>query len=177
MRIKYYYFKKFFIILVMFINFSIYSQEIKETYFYKTTYVFCAKKYLDWKWLTENNEKVIVEGEWVHYENQIQDNRYLFTSYFKLNGGIIKLNELKAKCILQFGNEYKYAQPATGFFSEWYLFGMDNGIVFDGIFTIFNRCRNCFYRGNYDFDRKFISYGLLDLKEFIINYNKTKQKN
>lgn len=153
----------------MSIQFKIYSKEINDSYYNNITYVFCSNKNFDAKWLIENDENVTVEGEWIHYNYNIRENKYISSAYFKLSDGINKLNELKIKCISKFGGEYKYAQPVSRLFNNWYLFGIENGVVFDGIFTIVKKYISCPYKFSLEKDEQYIMDGFFNLKSYILD--------
>lgn len=129
-------FKYFFITLFVFVQYEISCQELsrQEIQFNTTTNVFCSTKNNQWNWLEGNNKSIIVHGDLITSAIKINDFEELIIKYFKLSAGILKLNELKKKCISKFGDEYIFAQPGSRFFDSWYVFGDEGGVLFDGIF-------------------------------------------
>lgn len=122
-------------LLISFISFA-FLNESKSVYAKSTAFVYCADENKNWYWL--NSGKVKINGDWqLKFINLIT-----YIIYFKIDGGIEKLNELKQECKSEFGNNFKFAQAANDESDGWYPIGISNNNVIQGHYStikIFNR--------------------------------------
>ncbi len=79
-----------------------------------------------------SNKSVKVTGEW---RNKKLD-PITSLRYFKIDGGYNAIKSLQNQCKNEFGQSYKYAQPADNFFSGWHLFGINDDNVIGGIYEV-----------------------------------------
>ncbi len=98
-----------------------------------TEYVFCADENRKWEWLKENGNYVSVHGEWK--KEYIDD---IYYNYFQLENNI-KVEELINKCKQEFGESFKYAQPADNKFSKWAIFGESENKISCGIVNMYGK--------------------------------------
>lgn len=118
--------------------------------------VFCSTLSMKWEWLKVDEKIYSVEGKWEKFLKKIDSNYYYEIDYFKINGGIHKIREIENLCIKNFGNSYILAQPATGFFSDWRVFGENSEILSTGYLDTIVSCDNCYpKRANFS-DRIFV---------------------
>ena len=92
--------------------------------------VYCSDKNKNWRWL--NNGKKIVKGSW-GIKNLNND---IYFIYFILDNGSIELEDLKSKCIKEFGNEFIYAQPFNPYSNLWIPFSLNNNQIMGGHITL-----------------------------------------
>ncbi len=119
-------FKQFLLSLILILTFI--PLLLTQKAYAEEVYVYCAADKDNWHWL--KNKTVIVTGEW--RMKRLQNSFYL--EYFKIVGGLSVVHDLQKQCIEEFGQEYKYAQPANNIFTGWRVFGEQNGDFADGIF-------------------------------------------
>lgn len=94
-------------------------------------YVFCSANDGQWNWLLdEQGNFVYVFGK----EKTLKiDKIYDFDNYIQIflidDSTKEKLQTYKTNCIKQFGNNFKYVQPARYKISHWSLFSTKQGIL------------------------------------------------
>ncbi|APJ02864.1 hypothetical protein [Silvanigrella aquatica] len=96
------------------------------------TYVFCADKKRNWKWLNTKNNKI--SGEWGIFSTNSKYGHY----YFIPEDGIHKIRELKMACINEFGQEFIYPQPSDSYARYWAVFAIDKSHLIPGHYTLFS---------------------------------------
>ncbi|KAB8030952.1 hypothetical protein [Fluviispira multicolorata] len=89
--------------------------------------VYCANDKKKWHWL--NKKKEIVRGKW---ENKFVK-PWLYKKYFIIKGGMSKVHSLQEQCILTFGSEFHYAQPAEIGSEDWHVFAINDDTLIKGI--------------------------------------------
>ena len=107
-----------------------------------TTYVFCANRNKQWRWLNSDSEYVSVSGEW-----KIMALKGFVYQYFELDN-VASAEILQEKCKDQFGDSYIYAQPANSFADQWYGFGVKGCILYSGFFKYCLNHYSCYFREN-----------------------------
>ncbi|WP_186649063.1 hypothetical protein [Fluviispira vulneris] len=122
-------FKQKFVCKLFMLTFSFFLYQHKT--YADEAFVYCAHNKNNWNWLS--NKSVKVTGEWRHIK--FESKSYL--RYFKIDGGYNAIQVLQNKCKKEFGQSYKYAQPADSYFSGWYLFGIDDDDVIAGLYEIY----------------------------------------
>ncbi|KAB8038792.1 hypothetical protein GCL60_07980 [Silvanigrella paludirubra] len=108
--------------------------------------VFCSTLSMKWEWLKIDDKIYSVEGKWEKFLKKIDSNYFYEIDYFKINGGIHKIREIESLCIKNFGNSYILAQPATGFFSNWTVFGENSEFLSTGFTDTIVSCPKCYQK-------------------------------
>lgn len=109
-----------------------------------STYVYCAKQNKSWEWLKDGNGNYIqVNG----VEKTAKKNSNTSgwgninewsVNYFQINEDAEgkKIKELQQLCMVKYGSEFQFAQPAQNRHSAWKLFGVNDDKIATGIFSI-----------------------------------------
>lgn len=121
-------FKKILIILILFI----FCKPILA----KEFFVYCSDKNQNWHWLDQGNYKVT--GTWEM--NRTNQNYYFY--HFVLDGGISEYQNIRLKCIKEFGKEFHITQPAYNHIQIWVPFSLNGNKILQGHISKLDRKRD-----------------------------------
>ncbi|APJ04697.1 hypothetical protein [Silvanigrella aquatica] len=100
------------------------------------TYIICADKLKNWKWLKdENNQYLEVGGYWDVWDYSKENPQAVYNfkfNYFSINEDYHYINKIVHMCKNNFGMEYFIPQPANSFNTSWSLFSLNKDLFIGG---------------------------------------------